>query len=248
MERNKRFFVEDLADESIGLSVGEAHHAMHVMRLGAGDSVELFDGHGGAADGTIIEARHGKVSVGVVSRRQPMVRPGPLIHLAFAVPKGKRLDWLLEKVTELAVGSLTPVGFERSVVDPGELVGAKRERWIGHCVSAAKQSGLAWLPELHNSRAMGDFLAWFARSGQIGLVGSAEGDVGSVKDALASIVTAPASEICLLVGPEGGLAASEYAAAGAAGFAPVRLGRTTLRIETAAIALTAATIAVLDER
>lgn len=248
MERHDRFFVDDLAGESVALSVGEAHHAMHVMRLGVGDAVELFDGRGGAADGTIVEARRGKVSISIANLRGPMARPGPVIHLAFAVPKGKRLDWLLEKATELAAGSLTPVGFERSVVDPGELAGAKRERWIGHCVSAAKQSGLAWLPELHNPQALGDFLARFAGSGQAGLVGSAESDAGSVRDALASVVTAPAGEICLLIGPEGGLTDGEYAAAGAAGFAPVRLGSTTLRIETAAIALIAATIAVLDKR
>jgi len=150
MDRHKRFFVENLAGEAVALSVGEAHHAMHVMRLGVGDAVELFDGRGAAADGTIVEARHGKVFVRVHTCRQPVARPGPVIHLAFAVPKGKRLDWLLEKATELAAGSLTPVGFERCVADPGELAGARRERWIGHCASAAKQSGLAWLPELHN--------------------------------------------------------------------------------------------------
>jgi len=248
MERHNRFFVEDLTDESVTLSVSEAHHAMHVMRLRAGDAVELFDGRGGAADGKIVEARRGEVSISIANRRTPMVRPGPVIHLAFAVPKGKRLDWLLEKTTELAAGSLTPIGFERSVVDPGELVGAKRERWIGHCVSAAKQSMQDWLPELHNPQTLGDFLVGFAGSDQVGLVGSAGGDAGSVRDALASIVTVPARDICLLVGPEGGLTEAEYAAADQAGFVPVRLGRTTLRIETAAIALTAATIAVLDER
>lgn len=246
MERHKRFFVEDLADEAVALSVGEAHHAMNVMRLGVGDSVELFDGRGGSADGVIVEARHGKVSVRVVGRHQPMARPGPVIHLAFAVPKGKRLDWLLEKASELAAGSLTPVGFERSVVDPGEFAGAKRERWIGHCVSAAKQSGLAWLPELHDPLTLDDFLARFTGAGQVGLVGSAGADAISFKEALASASTLPAREICLLVGPEGGLTTSEYAAAGQAGFTPVRLGRTTLRIETAAIALVAAATAIME--
>ena len=248
MERHNRFFVENLAGEAVALSVGEAHHAMHVMRLGVGDAVELFDGRGAAADGTIAEARRGKVSVRVVSRRQPIARPGPVIHLAFAVPKGKRLDWLLEKATELAAGSLTPVGFEHSVVDPGELAGSKRERWIGHCVSAAKQSGLAWLPELHKPQTLTDFLTRLTGAGQVGLVGWAGADASSVKEALASISTRLAREIYLLVGPEGGLTAAEYAAAGQAGFTPVRLGRTTLRIETAAIALIVAVSSVWEKR
>lgn len=246
MERNKRFFVEDLAGEAVALSAGEAHHAMNVMRLGVGDAVELFDGRGAAADGTIVEASRGEVSVRVVSRRPPVARPGPVIHLAFAVPKGKRLDWLLEKATELAAGSLTPVGFEHSVVDPGELAGAKRERWIGRCVSAAKQSGLDWLPELHTPQPLTDFLARFTEAGWVGLVGSAGADAGSVKQALASISTEPARDVCLLVGPEGGLTTAEYAATRQAGFTPVRLGRTTLRIETAAIAMIAAVSAIME--
>ena len=244
MERHNRFFVEDLAAEVVALSVGEAHHAMHVLRLGAGDVAELFDGQGGLADGTIVEARHGKVSVGVLGRRQVATRPRPVIHLALAIPKGKRLDWLLEKATELAVGSLTPVSFERSVVEPGELAGAKRERWLGHCVAAAKQSGLDWLPEIHEPQPLKDFLARFALAGQVGLAGSAGPDAGSVKEALVSTPPDPAGGICLLVGPEGGMTDAEYAAARNAGFILVRLGRTILRTETACIALIAAVTAI----
>jgi len=246
MERHNRFFAEDLAAEVAALSVGEAHHAMHVLRLGAGDAAELFDGRGGLADGTIVEARHGKVSVRVLVRSQVGVRPRPIIHLAFSVPKGKRLDWLLEKATELAVASLTPVSFERSVVEPGELAGAKRERWLGHCVAAAKQSGLAWLPELQEPQPVKDFLARFANAGQVGLVGSAGTDAGSVREALAAAPAEAAGGICLLVGPEGGLTAAEYAAARDAGFAAARLGRTVLRTETACIALIAAATAIME--
>jgi 16S rRNA (uracil1498-N3)-methyltransferase len=248
MERHNRFFVEDLAAEVVTLSVGEAHHAMHVLRLGAGDAAELFDGRGGLADGTIVEARHGKVSVRLLDRHLVATRHPPVIHLAFAVPKGKRLDWLLEKATELAVGSLTPVSFDRSVVEPGELAGAKRERWLGHCAAAAKQSGLAWLPELHEPLPLKDFLARFAQAGQVGLAGSADTDAVSVRTALASTHPDPAGEICLLVGPEGGMTDAEYAAARDAGFILARLGGTILRTETACIALIAAVTALKEGR
>jgi 16S rRNA (uracil1498-N3)-methyltransferase len=154
------------------------------------------------------------------------------------------MDWLLEKATELAVGSLTPVSFEHSVVEPGELAGAKRERWLGHCVAAAKQSGLDWLPELHEPQPLKDFLARFAQAGQVGLAGSAGTDAGSVKEALVSTPPDPAGGICLLVGPEGGLTDAEYAAARNAGFILARLGRTILRTETACIALIAAVTAI----
>jgi 16S rRNA (uracil1498-N3)-methyltransferase len=246
MERHKRFFVEDLAAEIVTLPAGEAHHAMHVLRLGAGDVAELFDGRGCLADGAIVEARHGKVSVRILGRRHVAARPQPVIHLALAVPKGKRMDWLLEKATELAAGSLTPVSFERSVVEPGELAGAKRERWLGHCAAAAKQCGLAWLPELHEPQPLTDFLARFVRAGQVGLAGSADTDAVSVRAALASAPSDPAGGICLLVGPEGGLTDAEYAAARGAGFIPARLGRTILRTETACIALIAAVTAITE--
>jgi len=246
MERHNRFFVEDLAAEVVPLSVGEAHHAMHVLRLGAGDAAELFDGRGGLADGTIVEARQGKVSVRVLGRRQVATRPQPVIHLALAVPKGKRMDWLLEKATELAVGSLAPVSFDRSVVEPGELAGAKRERWLGHCAAAAKQCGLAWLPEIHESQPLKDFLARFAQAGQVGLAGSADAGAVSVRTALASAPSDPTGGICLLVGPEGGLTDAEYAAARDAGFVPARLGSTILRTETACIALIAAVTAITE--
>jgi len=245
MERHNRFFVEDLGGEVVALSAGESHHAMHVLRLGVGGAAELFDGRGGLADGTIVEARHGKVSVAVVGRRHAGTRPRPVIHLAFAVPKGKRLDWLLEKATELAAGSLTPVSFERSVVEPGELGGAKRERWLGHCVAAAKQSALAWLPELHEPQPLKDFLARFAQAGQVGLVGSPGPDAGGVNEALVATPVDPAGGICLLVGPEGGLTDAEYAAARNAGFIPARLGGTILRTETACVALLAAVTAIV---
>ncbi len=248
MERHNRFFVEDLADEAVSLSVGEAHHAMHVMRMGVGDAVELFDGRGGGAEGEIAEARRGKVVVRVARRRPASVRPGPAIHLAFAVPKGKRLDWLLEKATELAARSLTPVGFERSVVTGAALAGGKRDRWLGHCIAAAKQSGQDWLPELCEPIPLADFFARFARPGRVGIVGSVGIDAISVGRALASALTDPAAEIWLLVGPEGGLTAGEQTAATDVGLLPACLGNTTLRIETAAIALLAATRAILESR
>jgi len=248
MERHNRFFVERIDGGTVELSVAEAHHAMHVMRLGRGDGVELFDGRGGLADGEIAEAKRGKVVVAVQSRRRAEDRPRPVIHLAFAVPKAKRLDWLLEKATELAAGSLTPVSFERSVVEPGELVGSKRDRWLGHCVSAAKQSGLNWLPELRGPMTLAEYLREFAAWGAVGLVGSAGPEAEAVRDALKPATDAESPQqprdIRILIGPEGGLTEAEYAAATAAGFVRARLGSTTLRIETACIAMLAAAAAV----
>ena len=236
-----RFFVSDLASDLVELSTAEAHHAMHVLRMKTGGAVELFDGRGRVARGEIVEARRGRVSIRVTARQAAVDRPRPFVHLAFAVPKGKRLDWLLEKTTELAASSLTPVSFERSVVEPRGIAGAKRERWLGHCVAAAKQSGLNWLPELQEPTSLGDYLETFDRSTSLGLVGSAEAGAATVSGVLAE--KGGLRDIHLLVGPEGGLTETEYATAVASGFVRVRLGQTTLRIETACVSLLAAVIA-----
>jgi len=246
MERHNRFFAEDLCSETVALSVAESHHAMHVLRMRSGDAVELFDGCGQVADGRIAETRRGRVSVRVMSRRQAPARPRPVIHLAFAVPKGKRLDWLLEKASELAVASLTPVSLEHSVVEPGELAGSKRERWVGHCTAAAKQSGLNWLPELREPLALPEFLRRFDKTGAAGLAGSASPKAVSVREALAFWSSREAGEVHLLVGPEGGMTDSEYAAAEEAGFVQARIGSTTLRVETACVAMVSAVTALLE--
>ncbi|MCK4601859.1 MAG: RNA methyltransferase, partial [Phycisphaerae bacterium] len=164
------------------------------------------------------------------------------VHLAFAVPKGKRLHWLLEKATELAAASLQPVLFERSVAGGDELTPARRSRWLGHCIAAAKQCGLNFLPELRQPASLEDYL----RTGErlFSLVGSDDESAASLPKALASCPRE--GEVRILIGPEGGLTEAELAAARRAGFTPVRLGATVLRIETAAVALLAAVRAFCD--
>ena len=189
----------------------------------------------------VVEAAKRSVTVAVESVRQDS-RVGPAVHLAFAVPKGKRLDWLLEKATELGAASLRPVQFARSVAGGEVLSGAKRHRWALHCHSAAKQCGLNFLPELHDMTALTDYLAAAAPGGVIRLLGDLADDAVPLASAIGP--ARAGATIDLLIGPEGGLSDDERTAAIAAGFLPARLGTTTLRIETAAVALLAGVAAV----
>lgn len=159
-----------------------------------------------------------------------------MIELAFAVPKGKRLDWLLEKAAELGAGVLAPVVFARSVAKP-DLTGKARDRWRATCISAAKQCGADFLPEIRPPEGLTDCLA----RGGAGLFGDADADQ-AVPAALAEL--AGRERIRILVGPEGGLTDAERADAVEAGLTPVRLGGYVLRIETAALALLAAVRAI----
>jgi len=236
-----RFFAEDLSPASVSLPDDEAHHALHVLRLGAGATVELFDGRGGRARASIVQAGRDGVVVRIDGRDPPAQRPRPVVHLAFAVPKGKRLGWLLEKATELGAASLRPVEFERSVAGAGQWTPAKRGRRLIRCIQAAKQCGLDFLPELADPAPLGEFLA--DRPAGVCLFGRAGPDATALADALSA--ETPPQAVCLMVGPEGDLTPAEADAARHAGFEPVRLGQTTLRVETAAVALLAGTIAIL---
>ena len=227
----RRFFAESLSAETVELSDDQSRHALKVLRLGAGDAVELFDGAGALAEGVLGPA--GRVARVAIRRRWRVERPGRLIELAFAVPKGSRLDWLLEKATELGAAALSPTVFERSVALP-ELGEHARRRWLGVLAAAAKQCGACWLPEIRPPRPVAQVLA--ERNGAA-LVGDGRAQ-RTVAQAMAALT--PGEALTLLVGPEGGLTPAEEQAAAAAGAVGARLGPYTLRIETAAVALLAA--------
>jgi len=241
-EKRPRFFVPDLPLEAPAraeLPPAEAHHALHVLRLRAGAAVELFDGRGRCAEGRIADASRRHVTVAVERTWIEPPLTGPRVHLAFAVPKGSRADWLIEKATELGAASLRPTVFERSVTGKEPLSPAKRGRWVGHCVAAAKQAGLAHLPTVEDPAPLADMLARAA--GALVLVGDTVAEAVPVLEALAH--RRADQDILIIVGPEGGFAEAERAALQTGGAVAVRLGRATLRIETAAVALLAAVIA-----
>lgn len=233
-----RFWFADLSTGRAVLTGGQAHHALHVLRLGPGADVVLFDGAGGVAAGRIVSTGRSELTVAIDRRLTAGQVAGPPIDLAFAVPKGKRLDWLLEKATELGAASLQPVVFERSTAGRGELSPAKQQRWTAHCIAAARQCGLDYLPQIRRPAAPADLAAVPAEA--LGLLGSAAPDAPPVSDVLGR--WRAGMPVHILVGPAGGLMDDESALAAEAGFAPARLGHTRLRTETAAIALLAAAV------
>jgi len=233
-----RFHAPELAAGEVTLSGGEAHHALHVLRLKKADAVELFDGRGCWAAGTITQTRRDSLLVTVGAVHGPVDPPLPRIHLAFSPPKGKRLDWLLEKTAELAVATLQPICCRRSVAAAGpDATGCRR--WEAICASAVRQSGQVYLPCILPPVAMQEFLSSRPRgSGLIAHGGPATPDLAeALKDWRGD-------ELTVLIGPEGGWTDEELLSARQAGFAPARLGRTTLRVETAAVAVTAGVVAI----
>ncbi|HNX26763.1 MAG TPA: RsmE family RNA methyltransferase [Phycisphaerae bacterium] len=235
----RRFYQPCLCVGSQELQRDEAHHAANVLRLKRGDTLELFNGDGLTGDAEILEITKKTVLVNVPQGCE-CLRRGPLLHIAFAVPKGKRLDWLLEKATELGVASLWPVAFEYSVAGGDELGDSKLSRWEQHCISAAKQCELNFMPKLHDIMPLDDFLM-NSPSAKLKIVGDCVDGTPNISEKMSKMMADnSAADICMLIGSEAGFTADERKKIADAGFKSVRLGETVLRIETAVIALAAA--------
>jgi 16S rRNA (uracil1498-N3)-methyltransferase len=240
----RRFFVADMSGDEIQPDPGEVHHALRVLRLKDEDQVELFDGAGGVATGRIRLIGRRNLVIRIAERRTEPRPPGPAIHLASAAPKGKRADWLAEKAAELGAASLQRVIFERSSPAAKIESDAKSDKLAAHCISAAKQSGLNFLPQLPPPATLGEILS--RNKNALRLLGDLEPDAISLAGAIES--NRPFDEIVLLIGPEGGLTETERSESIASGFIPVRIARTILRTETAAVAILASVVAATYEQ
>lgn len=213
----------------------------------AGDAVLLLDGRGRCGRGRIapLDAgrRGGKSArkAGVcieVETIETVPPPSRRVRIWTAAPKGDRLDWLIEKCTELGVFEIRFVAFDRSVAGPGEAA----SRWSRTAIEACKQSGRAWLPRLSAGATLDDALTE-ALSGALSAAAGATlllADPARENPWLAQrLADPPAADVVVIVGPEGGLTETERGRLLAAGAVAVRLAEPILRIETAAIAAAA---------
>jgi len=227
----------------LDLPSGAARH-VQVLRMQPQMTITLFDGQGGEYEATI--ERMGKSSVTVqVTAHHPIEREAPLaVHLALGVPANERMDWLVEKATELGVASVQPLMTERGVLRlVGERAEKKQAHWQAIAHAACEQSGRNRVPHIHAIKTLSEYL--LAQK-------SAETDstiriILSLSPGSAALVQAIPDKGCeavfVLSGAEGGLSPSEESKALATGYQPVTLGNRVLRAETAAIAtLTALTL------
>jgi 16S rRNA (uracil1498-N3)-methyltransferase len=227
----------------LDLPSGAARH-VQVLRMQPQMTITLFDGQGGEYEATI--ERMGKSSVTVqVTAHHPIEREAPLaVHLALGVPANERMDWLVEKATELGVDSVQPLMTERGVLRlVGERAEKKQAHWQAIAHAACEQSGRNRVPHIHAIKTLSEYL--LAQK-------SAETDstiriILSLSPGSAALVQAIPDKGCeavfVLSGAEGGLSPSEESKALATGYQPVTLGNRVLRAETAAIAtLTALTL------
>lgn len=211
------------------LPAAAAYHVARVLRLRPGAPLTVFDGTGDDFRCEIVSIEGERVRVRV-GERAAGLRESPLaITLVQAVSRSERMDWTLQKATELGVRTIAPVLSARSVVRLDEQQAAKKLRhWQAIVAGACEQCGRSTLPEVRPPLELRRFLAEAPRSGQR-LVLSPDGPTSLA--GLASV----AARVELLIGPEGGLDDAELAAAVQAGYTPVCLGPRILRTETAGI-------------
>ncbi len=222
-----------ITGERLTLDGPEAHHLLHVLRAEVGRQVVLFDGSGAEFDAAVVSRARQSVELRIVELRE-VDRELPLaLVVGVALPKGERQKWLIEKLTELGAAAVVPLVVERGVAQPTGGALGRLERWV---VEASKQCGRNRLMQIDTPRTWHEWLnASDERTADVRRLVAHPGGVP-----LAELELAAPLPTLLAIGPEGGLTDDEVAAAVAAGWQAVDLGRRILRVETAAVALAAA--------
>ncbi|HCI14958.1 MAG TPA: 16S rRNA (uracil(1498)-N(3))-methyltransferase [Gallionellaceae bacterium] len=216
---------------SFDLPPDAAHHASRVLRLREGDAVEIFDGIGNERRGVIAELAGKRVVVGELAATDAD-RESPLrVVLAQAMASSEKMDWVVQKATELGVTEIQPLDTERSVARLSAERAEKRlEHWRQVAISACEQCGRNVLPKIHTPL---DIMAWLRQT-----QGAPETKLILLPQGATSLHAQPKPQagVVLLIGAEGGFAPAESESALNCGFAPIRMGARVLRTETAAVA------------
>jgi 16S rRNA (uracil1498-N3)-methyltransferase len=235
----QRFYLppEQCQHTSLLLTQGEAHHALHVVRVQRGERVTVLDGKGGQLLCEVLTCERDKVRLGVVQRQS---QPAPLsqVTLLQAIPKGKIMDAIVQKATELGASRIVPLFTERVVghFDREEAV-HKGEKWRQTAREAVKQCGSAWLPEVETPLALSEFLARGEKF-ELPLIASLETDSRPAREYFRRFQEHHARlphSISVWIGPEGDFTPAETKAIESQGALPITLGRLVLRTDTAAI-------------
>lgn len=225
--RLSRFFID--APLSLGeheLPEAQAHYIGRVLRMAEGAALQVFDGSGTEFRGTLVEVGKKRVRVQLDESFAGQDESPLQIHLGQGLSRGERMDWAIQKATELGVSEITPIFSERCEVRLKDERADKRLlHWRQVAISACEQCGRSRVPLIHPPVLLAD---WIKQT---------EADLKLVLHPVAQPLESHAKPqtLAFLIGPEGGLSYAEVEQAHSAGFLPARLGPRVLRTETAPV-------------
>jgi len=234
-----RFYLlpEQCQEPPLFLTGREAHHARHVLRIGRGERITVLDGAGREIVCEVQEHDHDKVRLKVCETHLHPATPSQ-ITLLQAVPKGKIMEAIIQKATELGAFRIVPVFSERVVAQLDEEDATRKAaKWQVTAVEAIKQCGAAWLPRVEPPLTPSQFLARNEHF-ELPLMASLAAGSRPAREYFRAFHAKHGrlpSSVCVWVGPEGDFTPAETEAIKAHGALPITLGRLILRTETAAI-------------
>jgi len=233
-----RFYLSpaDCQAGPLTLAGREAHHALHVLRVRKGDRVTVLDGAGREILCAVEDFDRDKVRLAILDTKTHTAPPCP-ITLLQAVPKGKIIESIIQKATELGVARIVPLLTERVVTELDDKHAARKtEKWQQVAVEAIKQCGAAWLPRVDAPLSPREFLTR-AESFELPLVASLQPGAQHPRHFFQKFQEEhrrKPKSACVWIGPEGDFTPEEVALITAAGALPITLGQLVLRVETAA--------------
>ena len=232
----RRFFVEGIRDagDVVPLSGSDAHKIANVLRLRDGDRIDVVDSAAQTFDASLTIA-DGAVHATLIALRPRKAPDELLIDVAQGIPKGQKMDYVVEKLTELGVATILPIATERSVVREAGF--SKIERWRRLVQAAAQQSGRDTVPAIEDPLDLDHLIERFHEYDAV-LFPWEVAVPEPLRDVLPHLVE-HAKRILVVIGPEGGFSHAEAERAAAAGGHLISLGSRILRTETAALVVLA---------
>jgi 16S rRNA (uracil1498-N3)-methyltransferase len=212
--------------ESPFLEGDEAKHLAQVLRIQPDKWITVFDGVGNRAEAKVLSVSKHRVDL-MLDLAESRPTPLPEITLAQAIPKGKNMDWIVQKAVELGVSKIQPLVTRHTIASPGD---NKANKWRRTALEACKQCGQDNIPVIEDPLT---FAEWIAkpRETELQLIASLADNPKNFRDTLQS--HPDLQSVTITIGPEGDFSPEETESALAAGFIPVSLGELVLRVETA---------------
>ncbi len=243
-----RFFVEPckVSDEKIIIDTEDVSHITRVLRLGIGDTIRVCDTAGYDYTAEISAATDGRVECSILSKTKSNTEPNVCVTLYQGVPKGQKMDYIIEKTTELGITRIVPVTMSRCVVkfDSDKDKKKKCDRWQKVAVAAAKQSGRGIIPEVCLPITFDEALRQM-KDTDLAVVPYECEDEAGLKPYLRS--NTGAKSIAVMIGPEGGFDPKEIDKVLQSDIKTITLGKRILRTETAGEVTLALIMYELDE-